>query len=179
MRYKILTLIILLAAFAPCGVYAEEAAPEKTPAKEAPAEEAPTEEAAPTEGAEGDGTNAAYRGPFIELKQINVVGIYRGQAVRHMNYIIVLEMPDQAEYNYVLDKVEILRSAFVEELHVIGSTQRGALLRDFSYVKKRLMIIGEKLLGPGHLKDILVKSSFGRLLPEFYENQPNSRRNSQ
>lgn len=112
--------------------------------------------------------NAAYKGPFIELKQINVVGMYRGQAMMHMNYIIVVEMPNEEEYNYVLGKVEVLRASFVEQLHVIGSAQKGALLKDFDFLKDRLLKTANRTLGEGHVKDVLIKSSAGRYLTDYY-----------
>ncbi len=117
---------------------------------------------------EGDPGSPSLKGPYIELKQMNVVAIYRGQPVRHMNYIIVLEMPNMEEYKLVLDKIEILRSAFVEDLHVVGSSQKGSLLKDFDFLKKRLVKVAAKTIGDGHVKDVLIKSSAGRVLPEYY-----------
>lgn len=117
------------------------------------------------EGALGD---PETKGFFIELKQMNVVSIYRNEPVRHMNIIVVVEMPDKTQYDLVLDKVEILRSAFVEELHALGSSQRGVLLTNFDFVKKRLMTTAEKTIGPGHIQNVLIKASAGRVLPGYY-----------
>lgn len=123
---------------------------------------------------EGGGT-PSLKGPFIELSQINVTAIYRGQPVRHMNFIFVLEMPDMQQWQHVLDRLEPLRSEFVSELHRIGSSQRGALLKDFDFLKSRLLKVCDKILGPGHVKEILIKASAGRILPGYYLTQPKKR----
>ena len=117
------------------------------------------------EGALGD---PETKGFFIELKQMNVVSIYRNEPVRHMNIIVVLEMENKEQYDLVFDKIELLRSAFVEELHTLGSSQRGVLLTNFDFVKKRLMTSAEKTIGPGHIQNVLIKASAGRVLPAYY-----------
>lgn len=167
-------LLIFTIIFALCTAhmpaYAEEEAPKAEEGKEGGegGEKKPELPASKKNAVEEQSGNASYIGPYIELKQINVVGIYRGQPVQHMNYIIVVELLNEEEYKYALSKVEVLRASFVEQLHVIGSSQRGALLKNFDFLKSRLLQTAERTLGPGHVKDILVKSSAGRYLPEYY-----------
>ncbi|TAH33106.1 MAG: hypothetical protein EYC62_07295 [Alphaproteobacteria bacterium] len=167
---KILGLILLLAVIAakPALVWAEEAAAEAgAEGGEGGGEKAPVAESKKNI-IEGDPGSPSLKGPYIELKQMNVVAIYRGVPVRHMNYILVLEMPDMEEYRFVLQRIEILRSAMVEELHVIGSSQKGALLKDYDFIKDRLLKVADKTVGQGHVKSVLIKSTAGRNLPEFY-----------
>lgn len=117
---------------------------------------------------ETDPGSPSLKGPFIELKQMNVVAIYRNRPVRHMNYIFVLEMPSMEKWRFVMDRLEPVRSAMVLELHKIGSAQKGALLKDFDFLKARLLKTVERVIGPGHVSNVLVKSSAGQLLPGYY-----------
>ncbi len=111
----------------------------------------------------------SLKGPFIELKQINVVAIYRSQPVRHMNFIFVLEMENMEQWKFVLDRIEPVRSEIVMELHKIGSSQKGALLKDFDFLKQRLLATIERVIGPGHVKNVLIKASAGRVLPAYFK----------
>ncbi len=117
---------------------------------------------------EGDPGNEAIKGPFIELKQMNVVSIYRGTPVHHTNLVVVLEMPDMEQYDFVLKKIEILRSAMVEDLHAVASAQKGALMKDFDFLKQRMLQVANKTIGEGHVKSVLIKASAGRNLPGYF-----------
>lgn len=168
--FKIFALILLVVCIAarPVLVLAEEPAPAAEGAAEGEGGEKTPVPESKTNIIEGDPGSPSLKGPYIELKQMNVVAIYRGIPVRHMNYILVLEMPDMEQYRFVLDRIEILRSAMVEELHRVGSSQKGALLKDYEFIKARLLKVADKTIGDGHVKSVLIKSTAGRNLPEFY-----------
>jgi len=97
------------------------------------------------------------------------VAIYRSQPVRHMNFIFVLEMENMEQWKFVLDRIEPIRSEIVMELHKIGSSQKGALLKDFDFLKQRLLATIERVIGSGHVKNVLIKASAGRVLPAYFK----------
>jgi hypothetical protein len=141
-------------------------------------EEAP----AKAEGGEGEGEGdhnadgggkgmkaGGYMSPYLEFQQMNVVGMYRGEPVLHMNYIFVVEMINDEEFKYVSKNADAVRSAFVEELHKLGSVQRGAVLKNYDYLKRHLAQIANKVIGPNaqgneRVRSVLIKATAGRSL---------------
>lgn len=141
------------------------------------ANEAPTAEgeaaAAEGEGGEsGEGGKSMRQGglasPYLEFKQINTVGMYKGEPILHMNYIMVLEMANDEEYKYVAQRADLVRSAFVEELHKLGSVQRGGALKNFPFLKRHLIAVANRTVGQNNgqerVKDVLIKATAGRAL---------------
>ena len=89
--------------------------------------------------------------------------------VRHrefQGYVVLsleLELVNYDDRSYVKDRMQSLRDAFVEDLHLQAVGRRtDAPNIDLRELKKRFLALSEEVLGPGIVTDVLVQSVMER-----------------
>lgn len=110
---------------------------------------APAEEAAPAE-------TTSYTPVFVELDRMMLPIIEEDQVVEQVTLKVTLEL-DRSEQEQVLLVKRHLHDAFLAELYGLMAKRMVRELGDpKSFLERRLAAVGDRLLGPGVVKRILV-----------------------
>lgn len=111
-------------------------------------------------GAGGDGPH------FVQMKKFLVPVIRRDEVASHINLYIELEVGGAQDKELIKKTKVRLRSAFLQDLSsaALWPDANGEMRLPLSSVKKRLLAISEQVLGPGVVRDVLIKSMIERKL---------------
>ena len=94
---------------------------------------------------------------FVDLDPMVLSVMRDEQAVRHLTFMIILEVEDLGKRNRVLNATLPLRDAYRHELHSMFSRRimqnRGDAM---PIASKRLMSVSEKILGRGVVDRVLI-----------------------
>ncbi|MGO1117261.1 hypothetical protein ACTL6U_01030 [Rhodovibrionaceae bacterium A322] len=121
------------------------------------------EEVAAEEGAEGEGDEEEAEAE--EVSTANTIAmspmvlpvIKKGKVSQHVTVVIKLLVPDLYAENKLHNRLPRLRDAFLTEMHSLMSlrfVQEND--KDMTFIRKRLMLVGDRILGEGVLEDVVI-----------------------
>ncbi len=121
--------------------------------------EAPTEATAAAEGEPAPEAKGAVRKRYIELGPMILPIIREGQVTLHLTVVLAVELVTPMPEVEVAGVQRPLRDAMLSELHAVYALryiqEKGF---DHPLVRERLTRASERILGPGSVKDILVRN---------------------
>jgi hypothetical protein len=100
---------------------------------------------------------------FFRLDPFHIPVIRDGRVVNQVSVLVVIETLGVAHKDKVIDKRRRLYSAFLNDLHGVLSIRNGSgHALNAPAVKQRLKKRAEGILGPGVVKNVLIRSAMKR-----------------
>ena len=122
-------------------------------------EPAPAEDAAPVEAPEQTRLSLFHSPDFVKLRAITIP-TFRDNAVHgKITTEFTLETDSGRDASRILALNVRLRDAYTSELYALAEAEASGLLTiDHEVLKQHLMIVSERLLGPGVVDDVLIRT---------------------
>lgn len=99
----------------------------------------------------------------VDVDPLTVPVIRDGRVVQHMSFVVVLRVNDEEELRLVYKAMRHLKDAYIKELHVLLARRYVWEHEDIGpYVKKRLMVASERVVGPGVVEEVLLRGISSR-----------------
>jgi flagellar basal body-associated protein FliL len=100
---------------------------------------------------------------FLHLKPLFAPIVRHREFQGYVVLSLELELADRENLSYVEHRMQGLRDAFIEDLHLQAVGRRtDAPNIDLRELKKRFLALSEEVLGPGIVTDVLVQSVMER-----------------
>ena len=94
---------------------------------------------------------------YFQLQPFNVPVIRNGKLAQMVSVAVIVEVRGVINQGLLMEKRQRLRDAFLRDIHGVASLQRAdGRVMDSYVLKTRLMMVSERVLGPGIIDDILV-----------------------
>lgn len=94
---------------------------------------------------------------YFQLQPFNVPVIRNGKLVQMVSVAVIVEVRGLINQGVMMDQRQRLRDAFLRDIHGVASIQRpDGRVMDSHVLKTRLMMVSERILGPGIIDDVLV-----------------------
>ena len=99
----------------------------------------------------------------VDVDPLTVPVIRDGRVVQHMSFLVVLRVNDEDELRLVYKAMRRLTDAYIKELHVLLARRFVWEQDDIGpYVRKRLMVASERVVGPGIVEEVLLRGVSSR-----------------
>lgn len=120
---------------------------------------APVEDAAPVEAPEQTRLSLFHTPDFVKLRAITIP-TFRDNAVHgKITTEFTLETDSSRDASRIQALNVRLRDAYTSELYALAEAEASGLLTiDHEVLKQHLLIVSERLLGPGVVDDVLIRT---------------------
>jgi hypothetical protein len=104
-------------------------------------------------------------GQYFRLDPFTIPVMSHTEVVRHLTFIVTLELRNESMRSRVLQRLPVLRHALnTALLHLVGVERSDGTLPPIAAVKSRMLDVTREVIGPETVRAILMESVYERRL---------------